>query len=298
MSKVKTYQSSTFANFSWLADCLVLFKHKLTLFVVFSAIMAYLATIENAQWVDVILLAIGGYCITGAANAINQILEKDYDKLMVRTANRPVAAGRMSVHSASLLSGVMLVLGIFSLALFNTLAALLGTVAVISYAFIYTPLKRFSPIAILIGSLPGALPLLIGNVAAAGYITQLGIFLFLIQFIWQFPHFLAIGWLGFDEYKVAGYKLISEVDGKRDPKTGLLALAYCLLLIPLAVFGYYMEIIGFKGMIVSIVVALCFASFGYELYRKQSRKAALRLMFASLIYLFVALGIVYIDRIF
>lgn len=284
---------------SRLRDYAMLFKHKLTTFVVFSAMMSYLVSLEgHVDWLNFALLFIGGFCITAAANALNEVLEKDYDKLMSRTADRPVAAGRMTSSHAVFVAGLLWVAGMVCLAYFNALASLLGALAVVSYAFVYTPLKRYSPIAVLVGAFPGALPLLIGNVVAVGHIDQMGIFLFAIQFIWQFPHFWAIGWLGYDEYKIAGYKLIASRNGERDPNTGIHAAIYALLFIPLAFFGLYAGLIGISALILMIVSALIFSYFGYRLYRSGTRKAALHLMFASLFYLAIALGVVYIDKLF
>lgn len=293
VKSIKEYQSN------WLMDYALLFKHKLTIFVVFSAMMSYLASLSGpVDWLKFTILFIGGFCITAAANALNEVLEKDYDKLMKRTANRPLSAGRMSVSHAVFVAGVLWVIGMVCLAYFNALASLLGAMAVVSYAFVYTPLKRYSPAAVLVGAFPGAIPLLIGNVAAVGYIDQMGIFLFAVQFIWQFPHFWAIGWLGFDEYKLAGYKLIASKDGERDPNTGIHAAIYACLFIPVAVFGYYAGLIGINAMILMMVSALGFAWFGYRLYTNGTRKAALQLMFASLFYLAIALGVVYFDKLF
>ncbi len=283
----------------WLMDYAILFKHKLTIFVVFSAMMAYLASLNGpVNWLKFTLLFIGGFCITAAANALNEVLEKDYDKLMKRTADRPLAAGRMTASHAVFVAGVLWVIGMVCLAYFGALASLLGALAVVSYAFVYTPLKRYSPSAVLVGAFPGAIPLLIGNVAAVGYIDQMGIFLFAIQFIWQFPHFWAIGWLGFDEYKLAGYKLIASKDGERDPNTGIHAAIYACLFIPVALFGFYAGLIGLNAMVLMMVSAIGFAWFGYKLYKVGTRKAALQLMFASLFYLAIALGVVYFDKLF
>ena len=296
----ENYLNSTgVAQSSLLKDYALLFKYKLTSFVVFSAMMSYLVSIDGAiNWFSFMVLAVGGFCITAAAHSLNEVLEKDYDKLMKRTSNRPVAAGRMTSSHAVFVAGVMWLLGVICLFYFNILAALLGSLAVVSYAFVYTPLKRYSTIAIPIGSLPGALPLLIGNVAAIGYIDQMGIYLFAIQFIWQFPHFWAIGWLGYEEYKKAGFKLVASKDGGCDPNIGLNSAFYALLFIPLAFFGFYSSLIGIPALVVTILASIGFAYYGYRLYRDRTKKAALNLMFASLFYLAIALGAVYIDKLF
>ena len=155
----------------WVSDIALLFKLRLTTFVVFSAVMAYLVTAgSNFRWDVIALLFFGGMCITSPSNAINEVLEKDYDKLMKRTANRPVAAGRMTATTGLLIAGITWITGAILLWSINTYAAILGNIAVVLYAFIYTPLKRVSPFAVFVGAIPGAIPLLIGNVAAAGFI--------------------------------------------------------------------------------------------------------------------------------
>jgi len=286
-------------SFAWANDLLILFKYRLTSFVVFSAVMAFFASSQgNINWSNAILLLVGGFCITAASNALNQVLEKDYDKLMSRTADRPVAAGRMSSAHGVLVAGIFWIAGLVVLGFINTTAVILGSVAVVMYAFIYTPLKRISPIAVFVGAIPGAIPLLIGNVAAAGEINKMGIFLFAIQFIWQFPHFWAIGWMGYDDYKLAGYKLIASRDGEKDPMTGIHSALYSLLTIPLASFGYYNGLINMPVMIILILVGIGFAWYGYDLYLKGTRLAARQLMFASLVYLFVSLGAVYLINMF
>lgn len=297
--KEKYLDNAGSAQFGLLRDYALLFKYKLTSFVVFSAMMSYLVSVKGPiNWFSFMVLCIGGFCVTAAAHSLNEVLEKDYDKLMKRTADRPVAAGRMTSSHAVFIAGIMWLFGVVCLSYFNILAALLGSLAVVSYAFVYTPLKRYSTIAIPVGSFPGALPLLIGNVAAIGHIDQMGIYLFAIQFIWQFPHFWAIGWLGFDEYKKAGFKLVASKDGECDPNIGLNSAFYALLFIPLALFGYFASLIGIPALIVTILASIGFAYYGYDLYRTRTKKSALRLMFASLFYLAIALGAVYIDKLF
>ncbi|MEM6318873.1 MAG: protoheme IX farnesyltransferase, partial [Bacteroidota bacterium] len=180
-----------------LNDYGLLVKFKLNLTVVFSAVMAYLIAFDRtASWIGIIVLAIGGFLVTSSANALNQVLERDYDKLMKRTENRPLAAGRMSVSEAVIVAGISCLVGTALLSMFNAWTGLLGMVSMVLYAFVYTPMKRVSPMAVAIGAIPGALPLMIGCVAAQGGMTTLAVTLFVIQFLWQFPHFWAIAWLG------------------------------------------------------------------------------------------------------
>ncbi|MBK7410227.1 MAG: protoheme IX farnesyltransferase [Saprospirales bacterium] len=288
-------------SISWVSqkvtDYKLLVKFRLTLTVVFSALMAFfIASKEDVQLAAVVVLALGGFFVTGAANALNQVLEKDYDKLMKRTADRPLAAGRMTVSEAVLAAGLMAMVGIMLLALFNVWAAFFGMLSLVAYAFLYTPLKRYSPMAIPVGAVPGALPMLIGCVAAQGELTMLAFALFSIQFAWQFPHFWSIGWLGYDDYRIAGYKMLPERAGERDPNTGLYAAGYALILIPLGFSLPWLGVTGMTSAIFMAVLSLVYAALGWNLYRKQDRKAALKLMFGSLLYLPLILVAFYLDK--
>jgi len=259
---------------------------RLTATVVLSAALAYLIAAPLFDAVTFACVIIGGFATTMAANALNQVIERDHDQLMVRTQNRPLAAGRMSVSHAVLIAGLLSIVGTFTLASINPLAALLGMVALLSYAFVYTPLKRYSVAAVFVGTIPGAIPALIGTVAAESALTQLGWSLFAIQVLWQIPHFWAIGWLGFDDYAAAGFKLLPVTDeGTRDPGTGLQAMIFGLLLSGLVYFPYALGAFSPFAAIVSSLLGLIYAYFGLQLYRKQDRSSALALMFFSLAYL-------------
>ena len=183
-------------------DFTQLVKLRLTLTVVFSALMAYWIALpmERSLTYKLFSIFIGGFLITGAANALNQALEKGYDARMSRTANRPLPSGRMEESTAVLIAGVMSVFGLIILANLSLWSALLGAISLLLYAFVYTPLKRVSSVAVFVGAIPGALPVLIGTVSAQGELTVLGLCLFAIQFFWQFPHFWAISWLGHQDY--------------------------------------------------------------------------------------------------
>lgn len=268
------------------ADYGLLVKFKLTLTVVFSAVMAYLIAAKSAvNWPDAVMLFIGGFLVTGAANALNQVLERDHDLKMTRTANRPVAAARMEVSEAVLVAGLLAFFGISTLALFNPMAALLGMLSLVSYAFIYTPMKRMTPLAVAVGAVPGALPVLIGAVAFDGKITSLALMLFNIQFLWQFVHFWAIAWLADEDYKNAGFYLLPSRNGEKDKTTGLMSMIFGLLLIASSVTGYYM---GYTGLLASLfLVALNgYWTFNcWKLYQECSREAARRQMFTSFAHL-------------
>lgn len=267
--------------------------------VLFSALISYaIAGSGKVGWMGMSLLAIGGFLVTGAANALNQVLERDYDRLMPRTANRPVATGRMSVSTAVLWAGLMALFGVTILSLFNPITGFLGMLSLISYAFIYTPLKRTSPLlAVLVGAIPGALPLAIGCTAWEGVLTSTALMLFGIQFLWQFPHFWAVAWLADDDYKRAGFVMLPSHNGEKNQTTGLLSFVFCILMLLNALVGY---MIGFTGLAATGALLVVNGYFAYRcwgLYRTCSREAARKQMFASLLHLPLSLIIVLLDKI-
>ena len=281
-----------------LADYGQLIKFKLNLTVVFSAVMAYLIAYSgNTNWIGVGVLALGGFLITGAANALNQVLERDFDRLMKRTANRPLAAGRMGVSEAVLAAGILCLVGTVFLSMFNAWTGLLGMISMILYAFVYTPMKRISPSAVAVGAISGALPLMIGCVAAQGEITNLAIVLFGIQFFWQFPHFWAIAWVGDEDYKKAGFNLLPGKTGALNSNVGLQAMIYALFLIPMGVLPLYIGATGWVSVIVLVLAGLIYSYFGWNLFKKCTREAALTLMFSSFFYLPAVLIVLFFDKV-
>ena len=272
-------------------DYSMLVKLKLNLFVVFSSVLAYFIIAGSAiNWFHVVLLAVGGFLITSAANTLNQVLEKDYDKLMTRTAERPLAAGRMKVSEAVIFAGVTTIIGFILLAMINPLVVLLSTLSLVSYAFLYTPLKRHSTLAVAVGAIPGALPVMIGGVAAEGHLTLAISCIFFIQFLWQFPHFWAIAYLAFEDYHGAGYKLLPvNANDEIDPKLGLHASLYALLIIPFVAMLYISGDASLFATIVSGLMALVYLYMSVKFYLTTERKTALGLMFSSFIFLPVVL---------
>lgn len=263
----------------------MLVKFRLNLLVVFTSGIGYvIGSGEYFTWSGLLLLSLGGFLITGAANALNQVLEKEYDKMMPRTSNRPLPTGRMTVSTAVLAAGFMSLLGILFLAIFNPLTALIGTISLILYAFVYTPVKRISSVAVTVGAISGALPPMIGWVAATGTLGSEAIILFAIQFFWQFPHFWAIGWLQHDAYKKAGYHLLPSKGG-RDKSSALHCLIYAIFLIPISLF------VGWVGMVSWLVVgiitatALYYIYYAWKFYQTCTMDAAKKLMFSSFFYL-------------
>ena len=287
-AKTKALQQRSFSRWD---DYTMLIKMRLSIVVVFTSVLGYIiAAGSGFSMTQMIMLIIGGMLVTGAANALNQVFEKDFDIMMTRTKDRPIAAGRMKSSEAVMFAGVSCLIGISILSLFNPLTGLLGMISLIIYSFVYTPLKRYSTIAVAVGAIPGALPVMIGYTAFGGEITVLAIALFCIQFLWQFPHFWAIGYLAFDDYQRAGYKLLPENDGKIDQNIGLYAGLYALLTVPVCIWCFSEGYGSMVAMIIAIMSASIYTYFCYNMYKKNNRKSALLLMFSSFFYLPIVLA--------
>ena len=279
-------------------DYQLLTKHRLALTVVFSSIIGYLiAAGGSIQLQALVALFFGGFLVTGAANALNEVLEKDYDKMMKRTANRPVPQGRIQTTEAVLAAGVMASFGLIILwYFFNPIAAMLSAVSMLIYAFVYTPLKRISPIAVFVGAIPGALPPMIGWAAYAGGLNSEALVLFTIQFFWQFPHFWSIAWIAHEDYKKAGFKLLPSVEG-RTRSDALQTLVFTIVLVGVSMIPLAR---GFVGMAGGITIAICGIFFIYSTWRLMktcSIKDAKLVMFTSIAYLPVTQLALVIDQI-
>src|ERR1043165_9751980 len=291
MSEVRTEKLSAAAVIvAKLKDYGQLAKFRLASLVVFSSSIGFLIAVNGAwQWSQLILFLVAGFLVTAASNALNQVIEKDFDRLMNRTMNRPLPADRMSVMEALLVAGIFAVGGLsIFLVYFNALSAILAALALLTYAFIYTPLKRFSSIAVFVGAIPGALQLLIGVVSATGTFTAIGVALFAIQFLWQFPHFWSIAWVSNDDYVRAGYHLLPSKEG-RTKFSALQNVLYILALIPVSMIPLWL---GMAGWFSALIVLLCGILFLYQsimLYKECSVVVARRLMFGSFLYLPVVL---------
>lgn len=278
-------------------DYMQLLKPNLSFLVVFSSIIGYLlAPGIHFVWREVILLFAGGMLVTGGANTINQILERYSDKHMRRTALRPMPDGRMNAPEAWVFAVLTGVSGVMLLAaFFNPLAGVLSFISLLLYAFAYTPMKKIHPVAVLIGAIPGAMPPLIGWVAATGSLGVGGWVLFIIQFFWQFPHFWAIAWVGFEDYEKAGIRMLPSSAGKTR-FTGLQCMFYSIVLIPLAVITRYIGITGNIGMWVAIVCGIIYFAASVAFYFKNDHASAKRVMFSSFIYLPVVLLALLFDK--
>jgi len=272
---------------------------RLSFLVVFSAIMAYMLAAPFAlSCIKIALLALGGFLVTASSNTINQLIEKDTDKLMDRTKYRPLPAGRMKLLEAYLIAGFTGVTGIFILGIvFNPISGLLGALALISYAFIYTPFKKISPVAVFIGAIPGSMPLLIGWTAATGTIGLGGIILFAVQFFWQIPHFWSIAWLLNDDYQKGGYHLLPSSDGK-NRTTALQNIPYLFCLIGVSILPYIFGITGLVSLVVALIAGFYFLINGIQLATDISDKSARKLMFASFVYIPVVFIAFVLDKIY
>lgn len=267
------------------SDYLQLVKVRLTMSVVFSAGVGYVLAAETINIFLLSLLLLGGFLTTGAANGLNQIFEKDLDKLMTRTGNRPVASGRLSVIEAYAVSLILGFLGAFILNyFFNFLASMIGVISIFIYAFIYTPLKQHSRIAVFAGAIAGAMPPVIGYVAVTGTFDSWCLLLFTIQFIWQFPHFWAIAWMLNDDYKKANFRLLPSKQGRTQFSATITFLSTSIL-IPLVVFFYLNNYVGLFIAILMMLLTVNFTYQSYQLYKDLSLKSAKKLMFGSFYYL-------------
>lgn len=278
-------------------DYSMLLKPNLSFMVVFSSVIGYLlAPGISFNWVNVIVLFIGGILVTGGANTINQVLEREGDKMMTRTQNRPIPQGRISVTEGWMLAGVAGITGAMLLGYhFNPLTGLLSFISLLLYGFAYTPMKRVHPIAVFIGAIPGALPPLLGWVAATGSLGLGGWVLFLIQFFWQFPHYWAIGWVGYDEYLKAGISMLPSQE-RSSKFTAIQCMYYAIVLVPLALVPRYMGMTGNIGMWIMILCGLMYFAATVVFYRNNDFKSAKRVMFASFIYLPVVLLAMVFDK--
>jgi protoheme IX farnesyltransferase len=276
-------------------------KAGLAVSVVFSSIAGYLLGFDSFHpfsWVTLIILAVGGYCMVGASNAFNQVIEKDLDALMDRTKNRPVPSGRMSSNTALIIASILTIIGLILLYLINPKTAMFGAISIFLYVSLYTPLKTKTPLSVFVGAFPGAIPFMLGWVAATGNFGIEAGTLFLIQFFWQFPHFWAIGWFLFEDYEKAGFFMLPT--GKKDDKTALQTILYTVWLIVaslLPVLGYTGQLkISIIAAVLVLLLGLWMLYYALQLRKLGTSKAAKQLMLASVFYITMLQMIYIIDK--
>jgi heme o synthase len=294
-----TLPSVTLGNFliSRLKSYYDLSKFRLSFLVTFSGGIGFvLGTNGIFDWNKFSLFIIGGFLMTVSANIINQIKEVQYDILMKRTCLRPLPSGRLTSNEAWVVCLICGLSGGFLLMQVEPLAALLTLISNILYAFVYTPLKRVGPIAVFVGAIPGAMPPLIGIVAATGHINLEAMILFGFQFIWQFPHFWAIAWVADEDYKRAGFRLLPSGGGK-DLKTAIQIMIYALFLIPLGLLPAKFGMTGINSAIVTTVCGVFFLMQTFYLMKECSVKSARQMMFGSFFYLPIVQIALVLDKI-
>ncbi len=280
---------------SIITDFKELTKMRLAISVVFSSVAGYFLGAEVINFVTVFLLAIGGYLMVGASNAYNQIVEKDLDALMDRTMNRPVPSGRMSVNTAFIVASAFTISGLIVLYIINPKTAMFGAISIFLYVSVYTPLKTKTPLSVFVGAFPGAIPFMLGWVAATNEFSIEPGTLFMIQFFWQFPHFWAIGWWLFDDYKKGGFLMLPT--GKRDKGTAIQIILYTIWtilvsLIPVLGVTGKLYLTPVSGVII-LILGLGMLYYALQLYKNRDGKSAKQLMFASVSYI-TLLQIIYV----
>ena len=295
--KLSTAKTSALKT-SIITDFKEITKIRLSVSVVFSSIAGYLLGAITVDIWTLVLLAFGGYFMVGASNAFNQIIERDLDALMDRTKNRPIPSGRMSVNTAFIIAVSFTILGIITLYIINPKTAMYGAISIFLYTSVYTPLKTKTPLSVFVGAIPGAIPFMLGWVAARNdFGIEPGI-LFALQFFWQFPHFWALGWFLYEDYEKGGFFMLPT--GKRDKGTAVQVIMYTVwtvLVSVIPVFGFTGDLsLSIVGMLVVLALGLLMLYRAFELFRKRTSKAAKQLMLASVFYI-TMLQIVYvIDR--
>ena len=296
-----TATANTLSIKSITTDFLEITKARLAVSVVFSSLAGFVLGVENLSAESVIILlklAIGGYGMVGASNAFNQVIEKDLDSLMDRTKNRPVPAGRMKPNTALVIAGLLTLMGIAILYSINPKTAMFGAISIFLYTSVYTPLKTMTPLSVFVGAFPGAIPFMLGWVAASGNFGIEAGTLFLIQFFWQFPHFWAIGWFLYEDYEKAGFFMLPS--GKKDKSTALQIILYTVWLI----IASLLPVLGFTGnffitpisAVLVFLLGLWMLFYAVKLYKTRTSKAARTLMLVSVSYITLLQIIYIIDK--
>ena len=270
-----------------LSDFSQLTKFRLSITVVISSIAGYFLAVETVNYPTLLLLIVGGYAMVGASNTFNQVFEKDLDKLMLRTQNRPLPSERMQPNNAILIGIVLTLIGISSLYMINAKTAFFASLSIFLYACVYTPLKQKTPLSVFVGAFPGAIPFMLGWVAAT---NEFGIepgILFMIQFFWQFPHFWAIGWLMHDQYQSAGFKMLPS--GARDQSTAFQTVFYTLWTVVISLIPAFQNtgalVLSIPAALMVGLLGMFFLFYSIRLMFLKTDEAARFLIRASIIYI-------------
>jgi len=275
---------------------IALLKSRLSITVAFSGTFGYILAPIIHEPLGLILISLAGFLLTGAANIVNQLKEIPYDKLMKRTANRPLPTETLNSKQASIFGYILVVAALALLFYFSWKSAALGFLSYLLYGYVYTPLKRVGPISVFVGAFPGAFPPMIGWVAATGHFGWEPGILFAIQFFWQFPHFWAIAWVADEDYQRAGFKMLPN-DGKKDIKTAFTIMIYTLFLVPLGFIPYLLQMAGITSAIITVIAGTLFLCQTFYLMMRPTDKAARWMMFGSFLYLIIIQIALILDKI-
>jgi protoheme IX farnesyltransferase len=275
---------------------IALLKSRLSITVAFSGTFGYILAPITHEPLGLILISLAGFLLTGAANIVNQLKEIPYDKLMKRTANRPLPTETLNSKQASIFGYMLVVAALALLFYFSWKSAALGFLSYLLYGYVYTPLKRVGPISVFVGAFPGAFPPMIGWVAATGHFGWEPGILFAIQFFWQFPHFWAIAWVADEDYQRAGFKMLPN-DGKKDIKTAFTIMIYTLFLVPLGFIPYLLHMAGITSAIITVIAGTLFLCQTFYLMMRPTDKAARWMMFGSFLYLIIIQIALILDKI-
>ncbi|WP_100614133.1 heme o synthase [Confluentibacter citreus] len=290
--------NSSLTTYSVISDFKEITKMRLAISVVFSSLAGYLLGVDVVDFKVLVLLAFGGYFMVGASNAFNQIIEKDLDALMDRTKNRPIPAGRMSVNTAFIIASIFTLLGMIILYTINKQTAMFGAISIFIYTCVYTPLKTKTPLSVFVGAIPGAIPFMLGWVAATDNFGIEPGTLFALQFFWQFPHFWAIGWFLFEDYKKGGFFMLPT--GKQDRGTAVQTIMYTiwtLIVSIIPVFGFTGKLqLSIIAAIIVFILGLGMLYYAIELFKKMTVQAAKQLMLASVSYITLVQIVYVIDK--
>ncbi len=299
---MKTHSNSlpviSFDLVSFLGDFLQLTKFRLAVSVVFSSVAGYLIAVDQIEVSILFGLIFGGFAMVGASNAFNQWIERDKDALMDRTKNRPLPTGRINNFTALLIASLLTLLGILILNNINFKTAFFGALSIIIYTCIYTPLKSVTSLSVFVGAFPGAIPFMLGWVAATGnFGIEPGV-LFMVQFFWQFPHFWAIGWMMDDDYQKAGFKMLPT--GKPDRVTAFQIVFYTIwtIIISISPFTQYSGslTLSIGAVVALILIGVYFLYHALKLMQKKSKEAARKLIYASITYISLLQIIYVLDK--
>ena len=294
VSKVEHLKTNIFKDFFEIT------KSRLSISVVFSSITGYLLAAETVDTLHILYLFLGGFCMVGASNTLNQVIERDYDAVMKRTQNRPIPKGRISISSALIISLLMIIIGFFLLNKLNFKTAFFSFFSILIYVSIYTPLKRITPLSVFVGAFPGAIPFMLGWVSVTNkFGIEPGI-LFMLQFFWQFPHFWAISWVMHEDYQKAGFKMLPT--GRKDSKTAFQITFYTLwmILISLIPYTHYSGSLNLTqdSALLILILGIIMLYFSIDLMVKKSNKAASKLIIVSIFYLSIVQLVFIFDKYF